>query len=59
MAGVNALVQKHVIVFAPVHMDTTHGRLLVFKKTANKPAGGRDTPDLGALCIPGYIAVGW
>ena len=84
MAGVNALVQEHVIFFAPFDMDTTYGRLwhgtqailatlstdsnrpeirygrlFVFRKTANKPACGRDAPDLGALCIPGYIAVGW
>jgi hypothetical protein len=39
--------------------EIRYGRLLVFRKTANKPAAGRDAPDLGALCIPGYIAVGW
>ena len=39
--------------------EIRYGRLLVFRKTANKPAGGCDAPDLGALCIPGYIVVGW
>ena len=39
--------------------EIRYDRLLIFRKTANKPAGGRDAPDLWALCIPGYIAVGW
>jgi hypothetical protein len=39
--------------------EIRYGRLLVIRKTANKPAGGRRAPDLGALRIPGHIAVGW
>ena len=39
--------------------EICYDRLLVFRKTANKPTGGRDAPVLWVLCSPGYIAVGW